>query len=98
MKLTELVSMSSLSFILSLYIYIYSVEVNLSPYALGSSSTFQKLKHKKQSQVTREKSSKRSSKKSTVTESTSSSSSIGGKDTSLFLFRVLGKVLYCKRK
>ena len=62
---------------------------------LGTSMTFQKLKHLKQSQAGREKSGKRSNKKLTETESTSSST-IGGKDTSLFLFRVLGKVLYCK--
>ena len=49
----------------------------------------------KQSQAGREKSGKRSSKKSTNSESTTPST-IGGKDTSLFLFRVLGKVLYCK--
>ncbi|CAB4019030.1 Cell cycle checkpoint RAD17, partial [Paramuricea clavata] len=64
----------------------------------GSSTTFQKLKHMKQSQAGREKSGKqRSSKKSTNSESTTPST-IGGKDTSLFLFRVLGKVLYCKRE
>ncbi|XP_028403671.1 cell cycle checkpoint protein RAD17-like isoform X2 [Dendronephthya gigantea] len=62
-----------------------------------SSMTFQKMKHmKQQSRAGREKSGKRSNKKPVETENTTSAT-IGGKDTSLFLFRVLGKVLYCKR-
>ena len=66
----------------------------------GCSSTFQKQKHSKRSRPTREsksQSEKSSSKKSGKNES-SSVSMIGGKDTSLFLFRVLGKILYCKSK
>lgn len=66
----------------------------------GCSSTFQKQKHSKRSRPTREsksQSEKSSSKKSGKNES-SSVSMIGGKDTSLFLFRVLGKILYCKRE
>ena len=58
--------------------------------------TFQKLKHmKQQSRAGREKPGKRTDKKPIETENTTSAT-IGGKDASLFLFRVLGKVLYCK--
>ena len=71
-----------------------NVEDNI--FTLGSCTTFQKLKHMKQTQVEK-KPGKRSSKKSIETPKTSSSA-IGGKDTSLFLFRVLGKILYCKSK
>lgn len=64
----------------------------------GCSSTFQKQKHLKRLRSTREsKSQSRKSKKISENES-SSVSMVGGKDTSLFLFRVLGKILYCKRE
>ena len=68
---------------------------------IGCSTTFQKQKHLKQSRAKREynrQSGKVTSGKKGLEKGLDSLSMIGGKDSSLFLFRVLGKILYCKSK
>lgn len=54
---------------------------------------------RKRSKVTSSKSSSSGkARKSSNSDSTADLGGIGGRDSSLFLFRALGKILYCKRE
>lgn len=66
----------------------------------GCLSSFQKQNHLKRIRSTKANKSKssKSSNRTPCENEGPSISAIGGKDTSLFLFRVLGKILYCKRE
>lgn len=64
----------------------------------GSSSKAKKLKRNKSAIKAQLSKSVPSSKLSGEDDPTEGITAVGAKDATLFLFRALGKVLYCKRK